>query len=117
MTLSGFYGQIKVDGDKQQNWYIGALAPLGLWQLKASYGQVQRSGTTPQNIDGQDANQFAVGITYDLSKRTALYGTWAGINNKGGAKFVVASFVNVAGGDAVANANSQGLQFGIKHSF
>ena len=61
--------------------------------------------------------QFAVGAVYDLSKRTALYGTWSGINNKGGASFVVGSLVNVPVGGAAKNADSQGLEFGIRHSF
>ncbi len=117
MALAGFYGQIKVDDDKQDNWFIGASAPLGLWTLKASYGQAERSGTVPADIQGQKANQFAVGAVYDLSKRTSLYGTWAGISNKGGSSFVVGSFSNVPGGGAAANADSQGFEVGIKHAF
>ena len=117
MTLAGFYGQIKVDGDKQDNWFVGGTVPLGLWKLRASFGQVDRSGTSPDHVDGQKANQLAVGAEYDLSLRTALYGTWSGINNKGGANFVVGSFNNVPGGGAEPNANSQGFELGIKHSF
>jgi len=61
MTLSGFYQQIKVDADKQNNWYLGALAPIGDWQLRASCGHVDRSGMNPANIEGQKAWQFAAG--------------------------------------------------------
>ncbi len=117
MTLAAFYGQIKVASDKQDNWFIGGLMPLGLWKLRASYGQVERSGTSPDNIEGQKANQLAVGAEYDLSRRTALYGTWSGISNKGGASFVVGSFNNVPGGGAAANGDSQGFEVGIRHSF
>jgi predicted porin len=117
MTLSGFYGQIKVAGDKQNNWFIGASAPIGLWTLRASYGQADRSGTSPANVDGQKANQLAVGAVYDLSKRTAVYGTWSGINNKGGAHLIVGSLINVPGGGAAANGDSQGFEFGLKHAF
>lgn len=117
MVLSGFYGQIKVEDDKQDNWFIGASAPFGLWTLKASYGHVQRSGTSPDNVEGQKADQFAIGAVYSLSRRTALYGTWAGISNKGGASFVVGSFNNVPGGGAAPNADSQGAEFGVRHSF
>lgn len=117
MTLSAFYGEIKVGDNKQDNWFVGAIAPLGVWTLKASYGEVRRSGTTPVDIEGQKARQYALGAVYDLSKRTALYGTWSGLDNTGGAKFVVSSLNNVAGGGAAANADSQGLELGIKHSF
>ena len=115
MVLSGFYGSQKIENDKQDNWYIGASAPLGLWRIRASWGQVERSGSS--TIEGQKADQFAVGAVYDLSKRTALYGTWSGINNKGGASFVVGSLMNVPAGGAAKNADSQGLEFGIRHSF
>jgi len=118
MTLSGFYNRLDLGPADQNNWYIGASAPLGVWTFKASYGQVDRSDSTPGSlIEGQKANQFAIGATYDLSKRTALYGTWAGINNKDNARFCVAALQNTAGGGCVANENSQGLQFGVKHSF
>lgn len=117
MVMSGFYGQIKVEGDKQDNWFIGASAPLGLWTFKASYGHVQRSGTSPDNVEGQKADQFALGGVYSLSRRTVLYGTWAGIHNKGGASFVVGSFSNIPGGGAMPNAESQGAEVGVRHSF
>ena len=117
VKVSGFYGQIKVDGDKANSWFIGAVVPFGLWNFKASYGQTERSGTVPVNVEGQRANQLGLGATYDLSRRTALYGTWAGINNKGGASFVVGSQVNVRDGGAAPNADSQGFEFGVRHSF
>jgi predicted porin len=133
MQLSGYYGRLELANNDQNNWYIGAQAPLGVWTFKASYGQVDRSGpaivptfveaggvitpaTTPW--EGQKANMLAIGATYDLSKRTALYGTWAGINNKDGARLCVGALQNFgASGGCVGNENSQGLQLGIKHSF
>jgi predicted porin len=117
LTLTWFYGQFKVDGDKQNNWFVGASAPIGLWTLRASYGQVTRGGTVPEDVEDQKANQLAIGAVYGLSPRTSLYGTWAGINNKGGASFIVGSLNNIADGGATVNGNSQGMEFGIKHSF
>lgn len=114
---SGFYGQIKVDGNKQDNWFIGASVPVGLWQFRASYGRVDSSGTTPGNVEGQKAEQLAIGTVYDLSRRTQLYGTWSGITNKGGAQYVVGNLNNIPGGGAAANADSQGLEVGIRHAF
>ena len=37
--------------------------------------------------------------------------------NKGGASFVVGSQVNVRDGGAAPNADSQGFEFGVRHSF
>ena len=117
VKLSGFYGQIKVQDDKQNTWFVGARVPLGAWNLKLSYGHTERSGTVPEDVEGQKASQLAVGAVYELSRRTALYGTWSGMTNKGGAHFVVGSFNNVAGGGAAPDADSQGFEFGLRHSF
>jgi predicted porin len=117
MILSGFYGQIKVEDNTQDNWFIGASAPIGVWTLKASYGQASRSGTYPDNVEGQKADQIALGATYSLSTRTLLYGTFSSISNKGGADFVVGSLNNIANGGAAPNADSRGAEFGVRHSF
>ena len=116
--LMGYYARQSLADLKQDNWFIAAQAPIGVWLLKASYGEVSRSGQEPwANVEGQKAKQFAAGAVYDLSKRTALYGTWSGINNTDGAKFIVGNLVNVPGGGAIANGNSQGFEFGLRHSF
>lgn len=117
VKVSGFYGQIKVIDNKQDNWFVGASMPLGQWTLRASYGHVQRSGTVPDNVEGQKADQVAIGAVYWLSKRTAFYGTYSTLNNKDGANFIVGSFNNVAGGGAAPNGDSQGAEFGVMHSF
>ena len=80
---------------------------------------MSRSGIEPfaPAWDNQSAWQLAVGATYDLSKRTALYGTYSHISNSDGAAFVVGSMNGFAGGGGAANATSQGFEVGIRHSF
>jgi predicted porin len=122
MTLSGYYGDISIGNLDQSNWYIGASAPIGLWTVRGTYGAVNRKGIDyGVDINSQDAQQFAVGFQYDLSKRTALYGTYSKIANDGnstnGANFIVGGLANVAGGGAVRGQDSQGYEFGIRHSF
>lgn len=114
MTLSGYWGKIEIGPSDQDNWFVGANAPLGLWTLRATYGSVKRSGGA---VDGQKADQIAVGAVYDLSKRTAFYGTYSYLNNKDGARFIVGGLQNVAGGGSAVDANSTGFEVGIKHSF
>ena len=61
----------------RDNWFVGARAPFGQWNFKASYG-----GTNGKDLlDNVDATQWALGVDYNLSKRTALYATWSSINN------------------------------------
>lgn len=122
MTLSGYWGRMEVSDLTQDNWYIGATAPIGVWTLKASYGEVSRSGNNFNGVpfpgfDGQKADQIAIGAVYDLSKRTALYSTYSYLHNKNAAAFTVAPLINVAAGGAQQGANSTGFEVGIKHSF
>jgi len=120
VKLSGFFGDIKVGDLGQRNWYIGLQAPVGLWTIKGSYGQVDRSGSepyAPANFDGQSAWQLAVGATYDLSKRTALYATYSHIDNSDGAAFIVGALNGYAGGGGAPSSSSQGFEVGIRHSF
>jgi predicted porin len=109
-----YYTQSKFVNQKVATYAIAAVAPIGLGQLKASYRHVNASGTnaTNVNVDGNDANEYSVGYVYNLSKRTAIYGTTSFVKNKGNANFVVASApANVAGG------KSTGAEVGIRHAF
>jgi len=112
MKLSGFYGDISGDGPGgsagRDNWFVGASAPFGQWNFKASYG-----GTNGNDqLSSRNATQWALGADYNLSKRTALYGTWSTINNDG-TRFVTSSQSNTP----VGSFNSNGVQVGVRHSF
>jgi predicted porin len=117
MKLSGFYGQMDADGRingvsgkaGRENWYVGVAAPFGQWNLKASYG-----GTNGKDLlDDLDASQWAIGVDYNLSKRTALYATWSSINNDNGARFAVSTQASTL----QSGSNSSGGQVGVRHSF
>jgi len=121
MKLSGFFSDMSADGSLngvsgkagRQNWYVGVAAPFGQWNLKASYG-----GTNGKDLlDNTDASQWAIGVDYNLSKRTALYATWASINNDGnstnGAQFSVSGQSSAL----TRGNNSTGGQIGVRHSF
>lgn len=119
VKASAYYGNLTYQALDQSNWYVGLTAPIGQWSLKGSYGQVSRSGIEPfaAGWDNQSANQIAVGATYDLSKRTALYGTYSHISNSDGASFIVGSMQGQPGGGRGVDENSQGFEVGVRHSF
>jgi predicted porin len=50
---------------------------------------------------------------YNLSKRTALYGTYAQVKNKGASGLTVGS----QGVGSAAGGKSQGVEAGLRHSF
>ena len=119
LKLSGFFGSISVDNIPtalapngkagRDNWYVGISAPFGQWNVKASYG-----GTNGKDaFDNDDASQWAIGVDYNLSKRTALYATWSSINNDGRSQFVVSTQSSALS----AGTNSTGGQIGVRHNF
>jgi len=100
----------KYAAKKQTNWQVGLSVPVfDVGELKASYQRADASGA---GTDANDARQFAVGYVYNLSKRTALYGTYAAISNAGAAAFVVGTPPAAAAGKA-----SKGCEFGVRHAF
>ena len=119
VKLSGYYLQNKFVNQKIASYSLGALVPIGLHQIKASYTHANASGSTnvavgSTSVDANDANQFALGYVYNLSKRTAFYGTGVYVKNKAAASFVA------TGGPALLAGNdrkSTGGEVGIRHSF
>ena len=110
----GYYTQSKFVNLKIATYSLGAVVPFGVSQVKVAYTHANASGTNAANVnvDANDANQFAVGYIYNLSKRTAVYGTAAYVKNKGNATFAVASAPAL-----VAGGKSTGAEVGLRHSF
>jgi predicted porin len=94
---------------KQTNYLLGVLVPMGQGQIRGSYARAKGS----ELADPATAKQYALGYVYNLSKRTALYGTYARLTNSGGAAFAVSTPPAVG----AANLTSTGYEFGIRHSF
>jgi predicted porin len=84
---------------------IGATLRFGPSAFMASL--VRRDDTRAAN---GDARQIALGYTYDLSKRTALYAAYAHISNKNQAFYVSGNATESGSGNRAAN-------LGIRHIF
>jgi predicted porin len=106
------YGKNDYGNDSQKRWTVQAQVPIGAALLRASYAKADG------NKDIWDATQIAVGVIYDLSKRTSLYGTYAKVDN-GGSATTGARFTTSGSGPAFTKGgeSSTGYEFGIKHSF
>lgn len=87
-------------------WLVGAVVPIGATQLKMSYSSYGTDAPGDPRAD-----KLAVGFLYSLSKRTAAYGTYAYLHNKGGASYAL------NGSITAPDRHSQGFDLGIKHSF
>ena len=109
VKLFANYLQQKIGSDKQHVALAGASVPVGGGHVKLSYSRSTQSG----QYEGDDAQQFALGYTYALSKRTVLYTAASFIKNEGNAAFVTGDVAP----EGVPGANSKGFQVGISHSF
>jgi predicted porin len=94
------------NSENTTNALIGLTAPVGpAGTVMASY--TRKNDKDPLN---RDADQFAVGYSYALSKRTSTYVAFAKINNKNGAAYTVGNNTEAGTGDKAFN-------LGVKHSF
>lgn len=85
-------GKTNADGDKVRGYFLGAIVPLGAGQINASVGQVEN-----RDADDTLVRKAALGYRHNLSKRTALYATFAR--------------------DAAAGDEKNGYEVGVKHVF
>lgn len=97
----------KVNGGATGSGYLlGALVPMGAGEIRValSQGKTNAAGSPK-------TRKFAIGYVHNLSKRTAVYGTYASLKNSGGASQALnGSIANV-------NGKSGGYDVGIRHSF
>jgi predicted porin len=84
---------------------LGVTVPAGLGTWLGSY--IRKNDKTGFN---QDAQQFAAGYRYYLSKRTDLYAVYAYIRNQNGAGYTVGSSIEGGTGNRAVN-------LGIRHIF
>nr|WP_088710268.1 porin [Noviherbaspirillum denitrificans] len=84
---------------------VGVSVPVASGTIMASY--VRKDDRTAAN---QDANQVGIGYVHDLSKRTALYTSYARIDNKNGAAYTVGSAIEAGSGNRAFNV-------GVRHRF
>ncbi|UMR32786.1 porin [Massilia sp. MB5] len=95
-----------VASTKSADTLVGVTVPVGgAGKFIASY--INKNDKTAFN---QDANQIAVGYTYDLSKRTTTYVAYAKIKNKNGAGYTV-------GNNSEAGTGDKAFNIGVRHSF
>jgi len=87
-------------------YLVGGVIPMGAGVFKLAYSRYKTdAATTPTS------KKYALGYVHNLSKRTALYATYAHVGNSGAA----AQALN--GATTAAGASSSGYDFGIRHNF
>ena len=111
VKVAAMYGNRDTDSAQESDfWMLGATVPVG------AAGKVLLSYTSAEtNVVGaaadRESEQWAIGYTHDLSKRTNLYAAYADIDNENGASASVGDASNGGLG------YQQGLTIGVRHMF
>ncbi|WP_312440518.1 porin [Janthinobacterium sp.] len=101
----GYADNRALDDSKSNDLLLGVSVPFGATKLVASY--IRHNDKSNLN---RDAQQWAIGAYYALSKRSDLYTGYGHISNKNGATFVV--------GNATDNGTgNSGFNLGMRHLF
>ena len=104
---------------KFKTFGLGVTAPVGAGEVRASYNHHRLTGLG----DTLKADQFSLGYVHNLSKRTALYGTYAYIKNKENNGYNMTMGLNgamtggVADNNVKDNGSQHGFQVGVRHAF
>ena len=100
---------------KLKTFGLGVTAPVGAGEVRASYNHHRLTGLG----DTLKADQFSLGYVHNLSKRTALYGTYAYIKNKDNNGDGMAMQLNgaMAGAGLKDSGAQHGFQVGVRHAF
>ncbi len=113
--LSGGYKTDKMSGeqvptDRMKSGILGVTAPVGPIVLRASYVE-RRIGSN------KAASQAAIGASYDLSKRTALYTNYAQLDNEPGYGMSVYGTAGAGAPMSAPGRRSRGFEAGVRHIF
>jgi predicted porin len=123
LKLMGYYVHDKRDAvpqsQKEDRWSISTVIPMGQGEIHLGYERSKLDHFSSALI-GSASNtiwQTAATYQYNLSKRTALYGTASLLDNGDHSVFSVASGTSAVLGTPELGGKSKGFEVGIRHFF
>ena len=113
--LLGYYDYEKVDNAKEKMFSVSANFPFGQSEVRVGYDnrKLERSGAL---LDSK-VDQIKATYQYNLSKRTAMYGTVSRVSNKDATRITLGSVGTSANVLPTASDDSKGFSLGVRHFF
>lgn len=96
-------------GNDSRGLQTSAAYTIGRTDLKVSIAESRQ--TSAADAQAGTTRRYGVGFLHALSKRTFIYGQYARLDNRHGAR------ASLNGAPTAANEAAQGLDFGIAHTF
>jgi len=110
LKLMGYYQHDELErGIDQNRFSVSGVFPMGQSEIRVGYNRAKADlGATDATVD-----QIAATYQYNLSKRTAMYGTISRLANKN------STVLALPGGNAGmgAGGDSKGFELGVRHIF
>jgi len=108
--LSALWASDKVSGGKKgSGMLVGANVPMGTNEIRVAFSRYETE--TAAGVTDGKASKTSLGYVANLSKRTALYATYARVSNSGISTQALNGAVTAAG------TSSTGMDFGVRHAF
>jgi predicted porin len=98
-------------GTKATFWQVSTQVRVGPGYIPAAFTRVKRNDAA-----GSSADKISAGYVYNLSKRTAIYGTYSRIGNRGTFQLPVNSGAD-AGPIPIPGGVASGFDIGLRHAF
>lgn len=98
-------------------YHLGMTWRLGNGTLLAAYNNAKDTARSQWATQDAKVNHYAVGYSYDLSKRTQLYGTYALAQNSGQSRMALGAAGYAGGWTTGFGEDASALQIGMRHSF
>ena len=114
LKLLGYYNHESVPGAHEGSFSLSTVIPMGQGEVHLGYDRAKL--TAPAPIGEKTLDNIKATYQYNLSKRTALYGTVARLANKDGTTNSLTGGSTITG-NPTAGGNSKGFQLGVRHFF
>jgi len=115
LKIMGYYNENKYPNAKEKIASISGIFPFGQSEVRVGY-DISKMDQNQAGFADSDIENIKATYQYNLSKRTALYGTVALLKNKDNT-IVSLPGTNFAGGTPSAGGDSKGFELGIRHFF
>ena len=102
---------------KLTHYLLGVSVPVGAGEFKASYNWGKVDGRALVIDNERKQNQLALGYVYNLSKRTAVYTTYARMNASGLGAAATMGLTSSGVTATSGNVSATGYDIGVRHSF
>jgi predicted porin len=118
LKLMGYYDHDKRDNAKEDRFSISGVIPFGQSEIHVGYDRSKlKNSIVPAAAYDNTVWQAKATYQYNLSKRTAMYGTVSTLNNGAHSALNVSSGTSIPSVATRLDGDSKGFELGVRHFF